>query len=190
MDDVIIIGTDIIGITSLKSSLHNEFKIKDLGRLQYFLGLEILYKDSEVLISQRKFTIDLLHKFDCSDFIHVSSPLKSTVKLKAGEGVLLTDPTYYRKLVGKLNFFTNTRMDIAFSVQYLSQFFQNSRESYLKAAYHVLRYLKNDLCLGIHLSNNANCSITAYCDSDWAACPDTKKSVSGYVVLMGDSHVS
>ncbi|XP_015166295.1 uncharacterized mitochondrial protein AtMg00810-like [Solanum tuberosum] len=190
VDDVIITGTDIIEITSLKNSLHNEFKIKDLGRLQYFLGLEILYKDSGVIISQRKFTIDLLHEFDCSDCKSVSSPLESTVKLKAGEGILLTDPTYYRKLVGKLNFLTNTRMDIAFSVQYLSQFLQNPREPHLKVAYHVLRYLKNDPCLGIHLSNNADCSITTYCDSDWAACPDTRKSVSGYVVLMGDSPVS
>jgi len=190
VDDIILTGTDVEEITSLKSYLHNEFKIKDLGRLQYFLGLEILYQDSGVLISQRKFTMDLLKEFDCSHYTLVLSPLESTVKLKAGEGTLLKDPTHYRKLVGKLNFLTHTRMDIAFSVQHLSQFLQHPREPHLQAAYHVLRYLKGDPCLGIHLSNNTDCSLTTYCDSDWAACPDTRKSVSGYVVLMGDSLIS
>ncbi|KAL3361573.1 hypothetical protein AABB24_014440 [Solanum stoloniferum] len=190
VDDIVLIGTDVEEITSLKGYLHDKFKIKDLGRLQYFLGLEISYKDCGVLISQRKFTLDLLKEFECSSYTLVTSPLESTVKLKASEGLLLKDPTHYRKLVGKLNFLTNTRMDIAFSVQHLSQSLQNPREPHLKAAYYVLRYLKNDPCLGIYLSNNTDCSITAYCDSDWAACPDTRKSVSGYVVLMGDSPIS
>uniref|UniRef100_A0A3Q7IWP2 Reverse transcriptase Ty1/copia-type domain-containing protein n=1 Tax=Solanum lycopersicum TaxID=4081 RepID=A0A3Q7IWP2_SOLLC len=163
---------------------------KDLKRLKYFLGLEISYKDSGVLISQRKFTLDLLNEFECSSYSPVTSSLESRVKLKASEGLLLKEPTYYKKLVGKLNFLTNRRIDIAFSVQHLSQFLQNPREPHLKASYHVLRYLKNDPCLGIYLSNNANCSITAYCDSDWAVCPDTRKSVSGYVVLMGDNSIS
>lgn len=118
------------------------------------------------------------------------SPLESTVKLKANEGALLKDPTHYRKLVGKMNFLTNTRIDIAYSVQHLSQFLQSPREPHLKAAYHVLRYLKADPCLGIFLSNSTDCSVTAYCDSNWASCPDSRKSVSGYIVLMGDSPIS
>uniref|UniRef100_A0A3Q7HMV9 Reverse transcriptase Ty1/copia-type domain-containing protein n=1 Tax=Solanum lycopersicum TaxID=4081 RepID=A0A3Q7HMV9_SOLLC len=117
------------------------------------------------------------------------SPLEPTVKLKANEGALLKDPTFYRKLVGKLNFLTNTRLDITFSVQHLSQFLQSPREPHLKAAYHVPRYIMNDPCLEIFLSNSIDCTITAYCDSDWAACPDSRRSVSGYIVLMGDSPI-
>ncbi|XP_015168453.1 uncharacterized mitochondrial protein AtMg00810-like [Solanum tuberosum] len=124
------------------------------------------------------------------DYKATTSPLDSSEKLKATDGKLLTDPTHYRKLVGKLNFLTNTRMDIAYSVQHLSQFMQSPREPHLKAAYHVLRYLKQDPTLGIFISNKPDLTVTAYCDSDWATCPDSRKSVSGYLVLMGDSHVS
>uniref|UniRef100_A0A3Q7HNF0 Reverse transcriptase Ty1/copia-type domain-containing protein n=1 Tax=Solanum lycopersicum TaxID=4081 RepID=A0A3Q7HNF0_SOLLC len=104
--------TDLAEITSLKSFLHDQFKIKNLGKLHYFLGLEILYKQDGVLITQRKCTTDLIKEFDCHHYSPTSSPLDVVVKL---------------------------RLDIAFSVQHLSQFLQAPRELHLKAALHVLR---------------------------------------------------
>nr|XP_016437170.1 PREDICTED: uncharacterized mitochondrial protein AtMg00810-like [Nicotiana tabacum] len=184
------IYVDDVILKVLQTYLHNQFKIKDLDKLHYFLGLEMLYKDDGVLISQRKFTTDILKEYDCLGYSAVSSPLESSIKLRAEEGTLLSDPSYYRKLVGKLNFLTNTRLDIAYSVQYLSQFMQAPREPHLKAAIHVLRYLKNDPTLGIFLSNDPSYKVTAYCDSNWAACPDSRRSVSGYLVLFGGSPIS
>ncbi|XP_075092030.1 uncharacterized protein LOC142172145 [Nicotiana tabacum] len=106
-------------VCKLNKSLYG-LKIKDLARLHYFLGLEILYKGDGVVIPQRKFTQDLLKEFDCIGCSTVTSPLDPTVKLKAGEGILLPDPSHYRKLIGKLNFLIGTRPDIAYSVQHLS----------------------------------------------------------------------
>nr|XP_016489607.1 PREDICTED: uncharacterized mitochondrial protein AtMg00810-like [Nicotiana tabacum] len=116
VDDVIITGTDSVEIANLKSFLDGQFKIKDLGKLHYFLGLEVLYKPDGVIISQMKFTLDLLKEYDYFAYISLSSSLDPAMKLKADEGTLLPDPTYYIKLVGKLNFLTNTRLDIAYSV--------------------------------------------------------------------------
>ncbi|XP_015166623.1 uncharacterized mitochondrial protein AtMg00810-like [Solanum tuberosum] len=146
VDDIVLTGTNLVEINNLKSFLHDTFKIKDLGQLHYFLGFELLYRED------------------------VTAPLECNLKLQADEGPPLTDPTHYRKLVGKLNFLTHTRMDIAYSVQYLSQFMQAPREPHLKAAIHVLRYLKNDPTLGIFISNVPDFNLRAYCDSDWAAC--------------------
>ncbi|XP_070053376.1 uncharacterized mitochondrial protein AtMg00810-like [Nicotiana tomentosiformis] len=190
VDDVIITGTDSKEIARLKAFLDQRFRIKDLGRLHYFLGLEVLYKPNGVLISQRKFALVLLKEYQCFDYSNVSSPLDPAVKLKAQEGNLLLDPTYYRKLVEKLNFLTNTRLDIAYNVQILSQFMQAPRDSHLTAAFHLLRYLKKDPTLGVFFSNSPDCSIKAYCDSDWAACPDSRRSVTGYIVLLGDNPIS
>ncbi|XP_070017624.1 uncharacterized mitochondrial protein AtMg00810-like [Nicotiana sylvestris] len=64
VDDVILIGTNKKEIEELKAFLHDSFKIKDLGKLHYFLGLEILYKADGVVISQRKFVLDLLKKYN------------------------------------------------------------------------------------------------------------------------------
>uniref|UniRef100_A0A3Q7GXE9 Reverse transcriptase Ty1/copia-type domain-containing protein n=1 Tax=Solanum lycopersicum TaxID=4081 RepID=A0A3Q7GXE9_SOLLC len=109
----------------------------------------------------------------------VTTPLECNIKLLADAGHLHNDPTYYRKLVGKLNFLTNTRLDIAYNVQQLSQYMQAPRERHLKAAMHVLRYLKNDPGLGIFMSRNSTFTLKAFCDSDCASCPDSKKLVSG-----------
>ncbi|XP_019265009.1 PREDICTED: uncharacterized protein LOC109242629 [Nicotiana attenuata] len=166
VDDVIITGTDSEEIASLKAFLDQKFRIKDLGRLHYFLGLEVLYKPDGILISQRKFALNLLKEYQCFDYSNVSSPLDPIVKIKAQKGNLLPDPTYYRKLVGNLNFLTNTRLDIAYSVQLLSQFMQAPRDTHLTASFHLLRYLKKDPSLGVFFYNSPDCSIKAYCDSD------------------------
>nr|XP_016436991.1 PREDICTED: uncharacterized mitochondrial protein AtMg00810-like [Nicotiana tabacum] len=190
VDDVIITGSQLDEIESLKGFLHETFKIKDLGRLNYFLGLEVLYKHDGVLISQRKFTMDLLKEYNCLQYSPMSSPLDLPIKLKVDEGTLLPDPTYYRKLIGKLNFLTNTRLDIAYNAQHLSQFMQSPRDTHLKATFHVLRYLKGDPNLGIFLSNSDDYRVRAFCDSDWGTCPKSRKSVSGYIVLFGDNPIS
>ncbi|XP_019224176.1 PREDICTED: uncharacterized protein LOC109205870 [Nicotiana attenuata] len=190
VDDVLLTGTDEEEIAHLKDFLHEKFKIKDLGELHFFLGLEVMYKDDGVIISQRKFVLDMLKEYNCLDCKSCSSPLDPTVKLKANECAILQDPTYYRKLVGKLNFLTNTRLDIAYGVQHLSQFMQEPREPHLKAAFHLLRYLKGDPTRGIFMSTDTDYTIRAYCDADWASCPDSRKSITGYLVLLGNSPVS
>lgn len=67
---------------------------------------------------------------------------------------------------------------------------QDPREPHLQAAYHMLRYLLKDPTLGLFMSNEADFSVKAYCDSDWAVCPDSRKSVSGYIVLFGSNPIS
>ncbi|XP_019233772.1 PREDICTED: uncharacterized protein LOC109214315 [Nicotiana attenuata] len=124
-----------------------------------------------MIISQRKFVLDLLREYECLHSPALTSPLDPTIKLKAKEGAPLSDPTFYRKLVGKLNFLTNTKLDIAYGVQHLSQFMQDPREPHLQAAYHMLRYLKKDPTLGLYFSNSDDLSLVAYCDSDWEAAP-------------------
>nr|XP_016513992.1 PREDICTED: uncharacterized mitochondrial protein AtMg00810-like [Nicotiana tabacum] len=184
IDDVLLTGTDQQEIAQLKSFLYEQFKIKDLGQLHYFLGLKIMYKDDVAIISQRKFELDLLKEYNCLEHKACSSPLDPTIKLKAKEETILQDPTYYRKLVGKLNFLTNTVLDIAYSVQHLSQFMQEPREPHLKAAFHLLRYLKNDPTLGIFMSKDGDHTVKAYYDSDWAACPDSMRSITGYLSAL------
>ncbi|XP_070049338.1 uncharacterized mitochondrial protein AtMg00810-like [Nicotiana tomentosiformis] len=67
---------------------------------------------------------------------------------------------------------------------------QSPGDSHLKAAAHVLGYLKGNLSLGTFLSNSRDYRVRAFCDSDWAACPETRMSVSGYIILLGDSRIS
>lgn len=187
VDDILLTGNDDKEMAALKLFLDEQFKIKDLGHLHYFLGLEILAESGGVIVCQRKFAWDLLSEFDHLDCKFVASPLDTNLKSLVEAGEPLSDPTFYRKLVGKLNFLTNTRSDLAFSVQYLSQFMHAPTSAHLSAAYHVLKYVRGTLGQGLFMNADSDLSLQAYCDSDWAACPSSKKSVSGYLVLLGGS---
>lgn len=143
-----------------------------------------------MVISQNKFTNDLLTNFDFHDLSHVVSPLDLTSKLLPDEGDFYTDPSHYRKLVGQLNFLTHTRPNLAFVVQHLSEYMASPGIPHWQAAIHVLRYLKSAPSQGLLLNSSSSFSLEAYCDVDWASCSHTRKSVSGYVILLGGSLIS
>lgn len=86
VDDILLTGTNIEEINNLKELLHNQFKIKDQGKLHYFLGLKILYTAMGVIISQRKFALDVLKEYQCTQFSSFTSPLDATIKLRDNEG--------------------------------------------------------------------------------------------------------
>ncbi|XP_019224860.1 PREDICTED: uncharacterized protein LOC109206491 [Nicotiana attenuata] len=190
VDDVILTGTDLSEISSLKGFLHYQFRIKDLSYLNYFLRIEVLYCDSSVLLHQKKFIHDLLESFASSASSIVVCPLTLNEKLKASVGDPLPKPEEYRCLVGKLNFLTHTRPDISFAVQHLSQFLQAPRVPHMQAASHLLRYFKGTSDFGLFFSHSPNFALRAYCDSDWASCADSRRSVTGFCAFLGDCLVS
>lgn len=83
-----------------------------------------------------------------------------------------------------------TRPDIAYVVQVLSQFMHKPKEPHMQAAIRVIRYIKNAPGLGLLMSSVSADQLFAYCDSDWATCPQTRKSVTGYMVHFGSSLIS
>ncbi|XP_047256047.1 uncharacterized mitochondrial protein AtMg00810-like [Capsicum annuum] len=136
MDDILLAGSDVSEMTNLKSFLDHQFKIKDLGLVHYFLGLEISSHDTRFLIHQHKYASNLLAEFSCSNYTPVASPLEPSVKLVPVVNDILPDPSIFRRLVGKLNFLQHTRPDIYFAVQHLSQFLQAPCAAHMKDDIH------------------------------------------------------
>lgn len=134
-------GDHLAALHDLKHHLNHTFSIKDLGKLSYFLGIEVCYLNSDIALTQRKFTRELLHDAGIIDFKSFVTPLPINHKLQVGEGELCLDPTFYSCFVGKLNFPTHTRPDLAYTVQHLSSFLQQPRDSHYKGLLHTLRYV-------------------------------------------------
>ncbi|RVW91403.1 Retrovirus-related Pol polyprotein from transposon RE1 [Vitis vinifera] len=106
-------SSDQDGIQKLKQHLFTHFQTKDLGKLKYFLGIEIAQSSSGVVLSQRKYALDILEETGMLDCKPVDTPMDPNVKLVPGQGAFRR-PGRYRRLVGKLNYLTITRPDISF----------------------------------------------------------------------------
>lgn len=166
VDDIIQTGNNVQEIHTIKSHLNAAFSIKDLGRMHFFLGMEVNYLPEGTVLSQYKFTKDLLKDYQPTSNRTSLTPLPIHVKLSALEGNLLEDPTPYRSLVGKLNLLTNTRPDLAYAVQTLSQFMQKPRDSHWQALQHTLSYVSYTCGQGILLKASNKLTIQAFSDSD------------------------
>lgn len=190
MDDFLIVGNDISTIHRFKNYLSKCFKMKDLGKLKYFLGLEVARGPEGIFLSQRKYALDIIT--ECGLLGAKPSPVPTEVnhKLALANGAPLTEPSPYRRLVGRLIYLTFTRPELSYIVHLLSQFMKKPLAEHWLTALRVVRYLKGCPDQGIMLSSTSNLNLIAYCDSDWSACPLTRRSLSAYVVMLGDSLVS
>ncbi|XP_057991224.1 uncharacterized mitochondrial protein AtMg00810-like [Hevea brasiliensis] len=116
VDDIVITESDSAGILSLKNFLQTQFQTKDLGLLKYFLGIKVMRSKKGIFLSQRKYVLDLLTETGKLGAKPCSALMTLTLQLLAGDSELFEDPERYRRLVGKLNYLTVTRSDIAYAV--------------------------------------------------------------------------
>jgi hypothetical protein len=190
VDDVAIASNDSIAISSFITMLNDKFKLKDLGSLKYFLGLEIAQSSSGISVSQRKYALEILEDSGLLASKPGQFPMEHNLKLSRDDGVLISDPTVFRRLISRLLYLTITRPDLAYSVQTLSQFMDKLRQPHLDVAHRVLRYIKSAPAQGLFFPAKSNMHIKAFCDADGAGCLDTRKSIIGYCVFIGDSLIS
>lgn len=109
-------------ISWLITILSRLFSMKDLGPLNFFLGLEVVPTSSRIYLTQTKCTLDLLHRAKFQEVKPVSTPLQSGKKLSLYDGEPLSNPAEYRSVVGALQYLTLTRPDISFAVNQVCQF--------------------------------------------------------------------
>ncbi|KAJ9707458.1 hypothetical protein PVL29_002475 [Vitis rotundifolia] len=153
VDDIVITGNDHAGISDLKAFMHSKFHTKNLGELKYFLGIKVLRSKKLMFLSQRKYVLDLLEETGKIEAKPCTTPMVPNVQPMPDDG----DPFYnlekYRKVLGKLNYLTVTRPDIAYAVSVVSQFTSAPTVKHWAALEHILCYLKKAPGLGILYSS-------------------------------------
>lgn len=116
--------------------------------------------------------------------------MEQNLHLFKDEGKLIADLSQYRRLTGRLLYFTLTKPDITYAVHRPSQFLSAPTKPHMQAAYRVLQYIKGSPRKGPFFPSNSDLQVKAYCDADWAGCPDTRRSLTSYSVFLGESLVS
>ena len=190
VDDLIISGNDSTAISDFKKYLSDCFHMKDLGLLKYFLGIEVARSNEGIFLCQRKYTLDIIAESGLLGACPAGFPIEQNHSLATANGDLLQDPEIYRRLVGRLIYLSFTRPDLAYTVHILAQFMQHPRRQHWEAALRCVRYLKGCPGQGILLSADCDLHLTGWCDSDWASCPLTRRSLTGWLVFLGASPIS
>lgn len=190
VDDLLICGNHEHMLQKFKEYLSRCFAMKDLGKLKFFLGIEVSRGSEGIFLSQRKYALDIVSDYIDLDEKPAATPIEQNHRLATNDGPLLMDQKGYRRLIGRLIYLTHTRPELSYSVHVLSQFMQQPHEAHWDAALRVVRFLKGSAGQGILLKSDPDLTLTIYCDSDWSSCPLTRRSLSAFVVLLGGSPIS
>jgi histone deacetylase 1/2 len=146
-----------------------------LGKLDYFLVIEVHHSTScSLLLSQTKYIRDLLTKAKMENANGIASPMASSTKLSKYGSNHVPDPTFFRSIVGGLQYVTITRPEISYSVNKVCQFLSATLEEHWKAIKRILRYLQGTIHHGLLIKSatiNEPLPLIGFCDADWASDP-------------------
>jgi hypothetical protein len=176
---------------SFKSSMKKEFSMTDLGKMRYFLGVEVKQCDQGIFIHQHKYASEILNRFGMESCNQVCSPIVPGCKLVKDEKGKATDATLYKQMIGCLMYLLATRPDMTFSVCLAARYMDRPTEMHVAAVKRILRYLKGTLKLGILYKHKdgVGLKMQGWTDSDYAGDYDDRRSTSGYVFTIGSSAV-
>jgi hypothetical protein len=190
VDDLIITRNNEAHIKQVKEELKARFKMTDLGKLRYHLGVEVSQHPDQIFLSQTKYSTEFLKKFGMEDCKSSLTPMEQKLKLSEFEGVEVVNSTKYRKLVGSLIYLIDTQPDFSYSLSILSNFMQEPRDSHWNSTKRVLRYIQGTKYFGLLYKRNKNFTLVGYSDVDFVGDIDDRTSTSGYLMNMGSAVVS
>ncbi|KAJ4820740.1 polyprotein [Rhynchospora pubera] len=190
VDDMIYFGTNDAMVREFKEQMMAVFEMTDLGKMHYFLGLEVEQEEGRIFISQRKYATDLVAKFGLKGCNFVQTPMNTNEKLTLVDGTGPTDATRFRSLIGGLMYLTHTRPDITHAVSIVARYMQNPTKQHMGAAKRILRYIAGTTSYGLWYNAVDGSCLTGYSDSDWAGDIDDRKSTTGQIFFYGTSIIT
>jgi hypothetical protein len=196
VDDILLSFSSDDAAVQFKTALLSRFAGTDDGPVRRYVGLDISRDGNHMHLSQEPLALELLERFDMHHCNPCTTPMEAGTLMLAKDRPIKPDPVLRRKFqecVGTLQYLaTWTRPDLQFCTNELSKHLSNPGTPHWNAAKRVLRYLKGTSSLGLTYTRNLPDSnrLTAYADADWATCPETRRSVSGYVTILNGAAVS
>jgi len=153
-------------VEETKGAFETKFKMRDLGPLNWFLGIEFAQSDGQIKMSQKKYFDKILTKFEMQDSKVRSKPCDEGLAKEVDESPRLEDPRLYREIVGSLIYAMScTRPDLSYVVTKLAQTMSEPTERDMKVAKGVLRYIKGTANFGVSFSKSSE-NLSGYCDAD------------------------
>ncbi|XP_071740612.1 uncharacterized mitochondrial protein AtMg00810-like [Rutidosis leptorrhynchoides] len=209
VDDIIVTGNNPDVIERLVRQLGSTFALKDIGPLNYFLGVEIVPFGSDIILSQRKYILEISQRSGFSDCKSMPTPMATSNPLHLADNATFSDPVKYRQVVGALQYVTLYRPDIAYAINKVCQFMHAPTQNHWCAVKRILRYLHGTINHGMLIRRASDTTLQAFTDShwqgtsstkpssletfsdaDWDGCPDDRRSTGGFAIYLGSNLIS
>jgi histone deacetylase 1/2 len=168
VDDIIVASSSQEAVNALLKDLEQDFALKDLGDLHYFLGIKVKRSREDLTLSQGRYATDVVRRAGMEKCKAVTTPLASSEKLSITDGMKLSydDATRYRSVVGALQYLNLMRPDISFSVNKVCQFLHAPTTTHWSVVKRILRYVQGSLNLGLKFRPSHSMIVSAFSDAD------------------------
>ena len=189
VDDILVSGNNPRVIQQLISQLNKSFYLKNLGEVDYLLGIQVKHTTEGLHLSQTKYVHDLLCKAKMNNANDINTPMINDQQLTASGSGTVKDVQLYRSVVGALQYVTITR-PIFFCFNRVCQYMKDPQEEHWQAVKKILRYLQNTIQYELHLTCSSTLNLVGFCDANWASSLDDRRSTFGSYVYLGNNLVS
>jgi transposase InsO family protein len=178
----------------LTKLLQDKFETEYIGILRFIIGVQVEYDihSKTVFLHQTKFAREILKEFKMESSHPAATPLVVGSCLSKVGGADCGDPRAYRSIIGKVMYLmTCTRPDLAAAVSLLSRYLSDPKEEHWIGVKRLLRYLCGTVSLGLLFNaEHGMDKLVGYSDADYASDKDSRKSVTGYVFILGNCVIS
>ncbi|GKA28194.1 RNA-directed DNA polymerase, eukaryota [Tanacetum coccineum] len=168
----------------------SKFKMSMMGKISFFLGLQISQSPRGIFINQSKYALESLKKYGFDSCDPVDTPMVEKSKLDEDKEGKAVDPSHYRGMIGTLLYLIASRPDLQFAICMCARYQAWPTEKHLNAVKRIFRYLKGTVNRGLWYPKDSLIALTAFADADHAGCQDTRRSTSGSMQFLGDRLIS
>lgn len=191
VDDLLVTGNNVSMIEKFKQQMSQKFQMSDMGKLSYYLGIEVEQSRGCIKLRQTGYARKIIEKAGLKGCNPTRYPMDPKEKIDKDEGGKVVDATHYRRIIGGLRYLVHTRPDIAYSVGIASRYMERPTSIHLNAVKRILRYVQGTLQYGlVYTKNSGNNVVTGFTDSDLTGDLDDRRSTGGMCFYLNDNLIT
>ncbi|GKD14633.1 retrovirus-related pol polyprotein from transposon TNT 1-94 [Tanacetum coccineum] len=174
VDDIIFVSTTPGLCDQFSKIMCSKFKMSMMGKISFFLGLQISQSPRGIFLNQSKYALESLKKYSIESSDSVDTPMVEKSKLDEDTQGKAVDPTHNRGMISTLMYLTASRPDLTFAVCMCARYQAKPTEKHLHAAKRIFKYIRGTVNQGLWYPKDSSIALTAYADTDHTSCQDTR----------------
>nr|GEW56316.1 putative polyprotein [Tanacetum cinerariifolium] len=186
VDDIIFAASTLELCDLFANLMCSKFKMSMMGKILFFLGLQISQSPRGIFINQFKYALESLKKYGFESCDSLDNLMVEKSKLDEDKEGKVVDPSHYRGMIGTLLYLTPSRPDLQLAIFMCARYQAQPTKKHVHAVKRIFRYLRETVHRGLWYPKDSSVALTTFVDADHAGCQDTRRSTSGSVRCLGE----